>query len=94
MKIVKVEWIDSCASNHNWLMKADIDNWGDVEPISIFTYGALVQEDENYIVVAQNYGFEPEQCCNLMSIPRGCIKQTTTIEELTYGNNTTAGGNG
>lgn len=93
MEIVKVEWIDSCASNHNWLMKADIDNWGDVEPISIFTYGALVQEDENYIVVAQNYGFEPEQCCNLMSIPRGCIKQTTTIEELTYGNDTTAGGN-
>ena len=82
MRIIKVEWIDSCASNHNWLMKADIDNWDDVEPLSIFTYGALVQEDKNYIVVAQNYGFDPEQCCNLMSIPKGCIKEIKTIEEL------------
>jgi hypothetical protein len=82
MRIIKVEWIDSTASNQNWLMKADIDNWDDVEPLSIFTYGALVQEDKNYIVVAQNYGFDPEQCCNLMSIPKGCIKEIKTIEEL------------
>lgn len=94
MRIVKVEWIDSTASNLSWLMMEDVRKWGDVEPMTIYTYGALVQEDENYIVVAQNYGFEPEQCCNLMSIPRGCIKQTRTIEELTYGNDTTAGGNG
>ena len=94
MRIVKVEWIDSTASNLSWLMMEDVRKCGDVEPMTIYTYGALVQEDEDYIVVAQNYGFEPEQCCNLMSIPRGCIKQTRTIEELTYGNDTTAGGNG
>ena len=82
MKIVKVTWIDSCASNLNWLMMDDVKNWGDVEPIRIFTYGALVQEDENYIVVAQNYGKDPEQCCSLNSIPKGCIEDIKTIEEL------------
>jgi hypothetical protein len=82
MKIIKVEWIDSTASNLSWLMMEDVRKWGDVEPMLIFTYGALVQEDDNYIVVAQNYGKDPEQCCSLMSIPKGCIKKMTEIEIL------------
>lgn len=82
MKIVKVTWIDSTASNLNWLMMENIRNWGDIEPMIIYTYGALIQEDENYIVVAQNYGKDPEQCCSLMSIPKGCIKSLETLEEL------------
>lgn len=63
-------------------MMEDVRNWGDVEPIRIFTYGALVQEDLNYIVVAQNYGTYPEQCSSLMSIPKGCIQKITDIETL------------
>lgn len=82
MRIVKVEWIDSTASNLSWLMMEDVRKWNDVEPMAIFTYGALVQEDENYIVIAQSYGKDPEQCCSLMSIPKGCIKEITDIEEL------------
>ena len=82
MRVVRVEWIDSCASNHGWLLKSDIDNWEDVEPISIFTWGVLVQDDTNYIVVAQNYGTDPEQCCNLMSIPKGCIKEIKDIDNF------------
>ena len=79
---VKVEWIDSCASNHNWLLKSDIDNWNDVKPISIFTFGVLVQEDDNYIVIAQNYGTDPEQYCNLMSIPRGCVVKISKMDDI------------
>ena len=82
MKVVKVEWIDSTASNLNWLLMEDVRKWEDVEPITILTYGVLVQEDKNYVVVAQNYGKEPEQCCSLMSIPKGCVKQLTEIEEI------------
>ena len=82
MRIVKVEWIDSTASNLSWLMMEDVRKWGDVEPLTIYTYGALVQEDKNYIVVAQNYGKDPEQCCSLMSIPKGCILKITDIETL------------
>lgn len=82
MKIVKVTWIDSCNSNMDWLLVADIKNWEDIEPIRIYTYGAMVQEDENYVVVAQNYGRDPEQCSNLTSIPKGCIKEIQELEEL------------
>lgn len=82
MRIVKVEWIDSTASNLSWLMMEDVRNWGDIEPMAIYTYGALVQEDSNYIVVAQSYGKDPEQCCLLMSIPKGCIRKITDIETL------------
>ena len=82
MQIVKVEWIDSTASNLSWLMMEDVRNWKDVEPMIIYTYGALVQEDENYIVVAHSYGTDPEQCCSLMSIPKGCIRKMTVIEEI------------
>lgn len=82
MRIVKVEWIDSTASNLSWLMMEDVRKWGDVEPMAICTYGALVQEDSHYIVVAQSYGKDPEQCCSLMSIPKGCIQKITNIETL------------
>ena len=79
MKAVKIEWIDSCTSNHEWLLKSDIDNWEDVEPIYITTYGVLVKEEEEYIVIAQNYGTNPEQVSNLTSIPKGCIKNIIDI---------------
>ena len=82
MKIVKVTWIDSCNSNMNWLLMEDIKNWSDIEPIKISTYGILVQEDDDYIVIAQNYGKDPEQCSNLTSIPKGCIKELKELEEL------------
>ena len=79
MKAVKIEWIDSVASNHEWLLMDDVRNWKDVEPMLIYTYGVVVQEDEHYVVVAQSYGVEPEECCNLMSIPKGCIKSITDL---------------
>lgn len=82
MKIVKVTWIDSTASNLSWLMMDDVKNWTDVEPMLIYTYGALIQQDDNYVVIAQNYGKDPEQCCSLMSIPKGCIKEFKELEEL------------
>ena len=82
MKAVKITWTDSCASNFDWILKSDIDNWKNIEPITIFTYGVIVQEDDYQVVVAQNYGTNPEQCCSLMSIPRGCIMKIEDLEEL------------
>lgn len=77
MKEVKIIWIDSCASDSHWTLLED--GFDDVEPIEIRTYGVIIKETDNYIVVAQNYGINPEQVCNLMSIPKGCIKE---IKEL------------
>ena len=71
---VKVIWIDSFSSNQSWILLKDLD-FEDTEPIRIETYGKLIKETEEYITVAQNYGIEPEQICNLMTIPKGCIKE-------------------
>ena len=80
MKVVKIEWIDSTASELNWMI---IDNLPeDIEPTKIVSYGVVIKETDNYISIAQNYGFNPEQCCSLMTIPNGCIQNVITIEEI------------
>ena len=54
---------------------------GEIEPIKITSFGVLVQETKDCITIAQNYGFNPKQFCSLMTIPKGCIKEITEIEE-------------
>lgn len=80
MEAVKIEWIDSCASNQNWMLKEDLD--GEIEAIRIVTYGVIVQTTDDTLTVAQNYGSNPEQFCNLMTIPKGCIIKRTLLEEI------------
>ena len=79
MKILKVRWIDSCASNLNWTLKDELD--GDIKPIEILSFGVLIQDSDDVITLAQNYGIDPEQYCSLMTIPKGCIKDVQIIEE-------------
>ena len=80
MEVVKIQWIDSCASNMNWTSMDELD--GDIEPIKIISYGVLIQETEECVTIAQNYGKNPDQCCSLMTIPKGCIKEKKVIDEL------------
>ena len=75
---VKVEWIDSCTSNQNWFLLSDEL---DEDVIRITTYGFLIQETEEFLTIAQNYGENPEQVCNLVTIPKGCILSQKVIEE-------------
>ena len=77
MKLVKIEWIDSCSSNTEWMLLSDIDE--DIQPIRITTVGFLMQETGECVTVAQNYGVEPEQACNFMTIPKGCILKIDEI---------------
>ena len=79
MDVVRVEWIDSCASNTNWVLEGDIK---DAEPVEIVSYGVLVSSTHDYITIAQNYGRNPRQFCSLMSIPKGCIKDYIVFEIL------------
>lgn len=79
-EVVRVKWVDSCSSNTNWTLTCELD--GDVQPIQIITFGILVSQSEDYITVAQNYGIDPEQFCNFMTIPRGCIKKLEVIEKI------------
>ena len=54
----------------------------DFEPVKIVSFGVVIKETDEYISIAQNYGTNPEQCCSLMTIPKGCIKKIRTIEEI------------
>lgn len=77
VKSVKVEWVDSCTSNQNWFLLSDKL---DEDIIRITTYGFLIQETDEFITIAQNYGEEPEQVCNLILIPKGCVKSIIDIK--------------
>lgn len=77
MKAVKIKWIDSCASNMEWTFPTDLER--EVQPIHITTYGVIVQDNDDTLVVAQNYGTNPEQFCSLMTIPKGCIKEIVEL---------------
>lgn len=80
MEVVKIRWIDSCASNMHWSLMDEFD--GDIEPIEIISFGVLIKETEECITIAQNYGINPHQCCSLMTIPKGCIKEKVLIEKI------------
>ena len=80
MKVVRIDWIDSCASNLSWVFPEDLKE--NVEPIRITTYGVVFQETDKVITVAQNYGYNPEQACSLMTIPKGCIQSIKEIDNI------------
>ena len=80
MKIVKVEWIDSCADSNRWQLLEDFES-SVVRPT---TYGFLIYEDDEKITVAQTYaeGDEnvPAQFNGAMTIPRCSITKISYIE--------------
>ncbi len=66
MKIVLVEWVDSCSGN-GW-MGCDVE-W-DIDRIT--SVGVLMNEDEEKIELVPNIsGLKLHQ----IAIPRGCIKR-------------------
>ena len=85
MKILKVIWKDSCNSHLNWTLSNELEQ-DDLSPIQIVSLGILIRDCSDYIVLAQNYGFKPEQMCSLMTIPRGCIKEIQELGELEKSN--------
>lgn len=79
LEVKKVVRIDSCTSNSYWCFE---DGVKEAEPIEIISYGVLVKESDEYIVLAQNFGNNPRQVCNLMTIPKGCIEEIINLETL------------
>ena len=77
MKVVKVLWVDSCNSNINWTVAEDIE----AKPMYIDSFGVVIKDTDEFLVIAQNYGNNPEQYSNITTIPNGCIKEVFTIQE-------------
>jgi len=76
-KVVKVRWIDSMSDTGRWTLAEDID----MKPTECTTFGFLVEENEEFITVAQTLGMEPEQYCQMMCIPQKAITHFLVIED-------------
>lgn len=78
-KLVRVEWVDSSTSSP-WVLLEDFKD-EQCDPIKIVSYGIIVKETDDYLVIAQNYGSNPPQISNTTAIPKGCIIQQNIIKE-------------
>ena len=79
MELIKVKWIDSACSNSWWTMADDAEEKDKISPIVINSVGYIIKENDDYVCLAQNYGVEPEQFCNVITIPKGCIKEINVL---------------
>ena len=70
MKIVLVEWVDSCSGN-SW---TDRDTGWFIDKVT--SVGILKSEDEEKIELVPNIG---DLKLHQIAIPRGCIKRIRTL---------------
>ncbi len=76
MKIVEVQWNDSCALSEVWVSKRDLEEIT-LTPSDCCTVGYLIQENEESISVAQS--INDNQFGKIFTIPLGCVHR---IREL------------
>lgn len=79
-EVYKINWQDSCTSYHEWVLMEDLDT--EITTIKMTSYGVMVNENAESVTIAQNYGENPSQICNLMTIPRGCITVIEIIDRI------------
>lgn len=78
-EIVIIEWVDSVRAS-DWTYVEDVDE----KPMDCISVGFLVEETNDSVTIAQNYGIKPEQVCNTMTIPKCSIKSIRKIDEKYY----------
>ena len=79
-KIVLVTWVDSTSTSH-WQFPEDLK---DEVLIRVTSIGFLVKETSDYIMIAQNYGDNPEQYSNITTIPRVSILKMNELDESVF----------
>lgn len=75
-KIIVIDWVDSIR-DFDWTPIEDVDE----NSLDCVSVGFMLKETDDYVTIAQNYGLEPEQVCNLITIPKCSIKN---IREIKY----------
>lgn len=73
-KIIIIKWLDSKAAPHEWEYRDDL---GTLEPVTCTTLGFIVKETKDYITIAHT--ISDNQVLGRITIPRGCIKNKTSI---------------
>ena len=76
MKKVIIDWVDSVRAS-DWTYTEDIDG----KTMNCISIGFLLKETDDSVTIAQNYGLNPEQVCNLMTIPKCSIRNVREIKE-------------
>lgn len=77
MKIVMVEWVDSCGHG-GWHRSASMD----YEPVNCTSVGIVMVEDDRKIVLALNHTADSEiDVSDVMSIPMCSVKEITVLRE-------------
>jgi hypothetical protein len=75
-KLVLVEWIDACHAPSGW-------QFGDSPQVDfepVFSVGFLIEKQKKGILLAQTWF--PEDCANIIAIPRGMITKITVLGDI------------
>lgn len=75
MKLVVVEWVDSCSLRNGWKGLAEAKT---LKPSRIRSVGWIVSQDDKQITVASHWD-EMDNICGEMCIPKGCIIKVTEL---------------
>ena len=76
MKIVVIDWVDSVRAS-DWVLMEDVNE----KSLDCVSIGFLIKETNKHVTIAQNYGENPEQVCNLMTIPKCSIRNIRELKE-------------
>ena len=76
-KIILIEWVDSVRA-FDWTLIEDVND----KSLDCISVGFLLNETEEHVTIVQNYGIEPKQVCNLITIPKCSIKSIKPIENI------------
>ena len=78
-KEVRIDWVDSYGVTSGW---RDLNDY-DAVLLKVRSYGVVIKDDENVIVLAHNYAegtdYTPEQANGTMVIPKACITGITSF---------------
>ena len=76
-EVLFLEWIDSSSpSESTWMMLSDIDN----KPLTIYTVGWVLYEDESAITVGMSLQKENDLISEHITIPKFAIIKKKTLK--------------
>jgi hypothetical protein len=75
MKLMVVEWVDSCALGGVWNKTHEIEN---LSPSVVLSIGWVLKETKYAITLISHVS--GSSACGELCIPRGCIRRTQVVK--------------
>ena len=83
MKLVLVHWIDIIGEDHNpW---SSLEQAKDMKPEPISTIGKVVEDNDEFMVVASSWNDQGGLLGNLNCIPKGVVQSVVEVDVETEG---------